>query len=54
MCDDIEETAAELTRKGARCTAMSREAWGIKTTVRLPSGGEIGLYQPTHQTALSL
>ena len=27
---------------------------GIKTTIKLPSGGEIGLYQPTHPTALGL
>jgi hypothetical protein len=24
---------------------------GIKTTIRLPGGGELGLYQPTHPTA---
>jgi hypothetical protein len=24
----------------------------IKTTIALPSGGEIGLYQPTHLTAI--
>jgi len=26
--------------------------WGSSTTLRLPSGGEIGLYQPTHETAI--
>ena len=26
----------------------------VKTTIRLPSGGEIGLYQPLHPTALGL
>ena len=27
-------------------------AGGTVTTFRLPSGGEIGLYQPTHATAI--
>ena len=26
--------------------------WGIKTTIPLPSGSEIGLYQPKHETAI--
>jgi hypothetical protein len=28
--------------------------WGISTSVRLPSGGEIGLYQPTHRTMIEV
>lgn len=28
--------------------------WGSVTTFRLPSGANIGLYQPTHPTALEL
>jgi nicotinate dehydrogenase subunit A len=27
--------------------------WGLNTSIKLPSGGEIGLYQPTHPTALA-
>jgi hypothetical protein len=26
--------------------------WGRKTTIALPSGGHIGLYQPLHPTAI--
>jgi hypothetical protein len=52
MCDDLPATIAILESRGVSCTASTTEAWGMKTTVRLPSGGEIGLYQPTHQTAL--
>jgi hypothetical protein len=36
------------------CTEMKEEDWGIRTTIRLPSGGELGLYQPTHELALGL
>jgi catechol 2,3-dioxygenase-like lactoylglutathione lyase family enzyme len=54
MCDDVRATIAALAAKGVACTEVEKENWGIRTTVRLPSGGEIGLYQPTHETALNL
>ena len=52
MCDNLRDTVKALETKRVRCTEISEEAWGIKTTIALPSGGEIGLYQPTHQTAI--
>jgi catechol 2,3-dioxygenase-like lactoylglutathione lyase family enzyme len=54
MCDDLQATIEALAAKNVTCTAIGKERWGIKTTIRLPSGGEIGLYQPTHPTALAL
>ena len=54
MCDDLKATIKTLKGKKITCTETSKERWGIKTTVRLPSGGEIGLYQPSHETALNL
>jgi catechol 2,3-dioxygenase-like lactoylglutathione lyase family enzyme len=52
MCDDLAETIAELGAKGVGCTEVEEAPWGRKTTIRLPSGGEIGLYQPLHPTAI--
>jgi len=54
MCDDLEATVKALAAKKVACTEIEKERWGIRTTVRLPSGGELGLYQPTHETALNL
>ena len=54
MCDDLRATIASLASRNIRCTETEVESWGIRTTIRLPSGGEIGLYQPTHETALNL
>lgn len=54
MCDDLRATMDELAAKGARCTEVETAPWGIKTTLVLPSGGEIGLYQPAHPTAIDL
>src|SRR5262249_33183383 len=52
MCDDVRATVDALAAKNVPCTEIETEDWGIRTTVRLPSGGELGLYQPTHETAL--
>ena len=54
MCDDLREQIATLKSKGIQCTEIDEAPWGIKTTIKLPSGGEVGLYQPTHSTALDL
>jgi hypothetical protein len=54
MCDDLHSYMQTLKSKNVECTAIENERWGMKTTIRLPSGGEIGLYQPSHPTALNL
>ena len=52
MCDDLEETLTALAAKGVAATEVERENWGIRTTIKLPSGGELGLYQPLHPSPL--
>lgn len=52
MCHDVAAAVAELTAKGVNCPAPAQEGWGIVTSVPLPSGGALGLYQPLHPTAL--
>jgi hypothetical protein len=54
MCNDLRSTIRSLETRGVSCTPVSEADWGIKTTVRLPSGGELGLYQPSHPTALAV
>jgi predicted enzyme related to lactoylglutathione lyase len=55
MCDDLEQTMAELTAKGAEfASPVSEAGFGRLTSIRVPGGGEIGLYQPRHQTAYDL
>jgi predicted enzyme related to lactoylglutathione lyase len=54
MCDDVEATMAELEAKGAEFAAPITEAgFGRMTRMRVPGGGELGLYQPTHPSPLS-
>ena len=52
MCDDLKSTIRSLEVKKVKCTPSADEGWGIVTTVGLPSGGKIGLYQPRHKTAI--
>ena len=55
MCDDIEQTMAELTAKGAEFTSpVTQAGFGLLTSIAVPGGGEIGLYQPRHRTAYDL
>ncbi len=54
MCDDLPSLIKSLKAKKVACSAVEKAPWGITTTIRLPSGGEIGLYQPTHPTAIGL
>ncbi len=49
MCDDIDATTAELRETGVEFSAdVTDQGWGILTAIRLPGGGELGLYQPRH------
>jgi hypothetical protein len=54
MCDDLELTLQELAAKNVHHSPPTEQEWGLKTTLRLPSGGEIGLYQPRHPNTLGL
>jgi hypothetical protein len=52
MCDDLAATVHSLGAAGGACPQPVEEDWGVVTTVRLPGGGELGLYQPKHPTAV--
>ena len=52
MCDNLNSTIERLKAKAIECSPITEASWGLRTTIRLPSGGHIGLYQPYHKTAL--
>ena len=53
MCDDIKTTVKELKSRGVEFTRpIEKEWWGLLTSIGIPGGGELGLYQPKHLTAL--
>jgi catechol 2,3-dioxygenase-like lactoylglutathione lyase family enzyme len=54
MCDDLKAEITSLRAKHVVCTEIQEAPWGSSTTIPLPSGRAIGLYQPRHETALNL
>lgn len=51
MCDDVQAEIARLGEQGIACSAVSDQGWGLLCTLRLPGGGDLGLYQPRHVIA---
>jgi catechol 2,3-dioxygenase-like lactoylglutathione lyase family enzyme len=54
MCDDLKAEILALAAKGVKCSEMQEARWGSITKIRLPGGGDVGLYQPKHPIALNL
>jgi hypothetical protein len=53
MCDNIHATLAELTGKGVEVAReVSDQGWGLLAAIRLPDGGEFGIYEPRHPSPL--
>ena len=53
MCDDIEATVRELAAKGVEFGSdVTQQRWGLITTIKLPSGARLGLYEPLHASPL--
>lgn len=52
MCDDLEAEVRVLAQRGVVCAAVEDARWGTITKIPLPSGAEVGLYQPRHPTAI--
>ena len=50
MCDDLDAEMAALQAKGVAMDAVEEAGWGRATSMRLPGGGAVGLYQPRHPT----
>jgi len=49
MCDDIHATVDRLATKGVEFAGpIGDRGWGLLTSIRIPGGGELGLYQPRH------
>lgn len=54
MCDNLEAEMRALAGRGVVCSAVEEARWGSITKITLPSGGELGLYQPRHPTAIEV
>ena len=48
MCEDLKVFIAEMKRAGRDCTPPADRGWGVLTSLTLPSGAKVGVYQPRH------
>jgi hypothetical protein len=54
MCENLADEMESLAKRGVMCSAVQQERWGSITSITLPGGGKVGLYQPKHPTALPI
>ncbi len=52
MCDDVNATIAAFAEKGVVCSPVRDRGWGLVTSVELPDGERIGMYEPRHPSPL--
>lgn len=48
MCDDVAATIAAMEKKGIATSPIQEAGWGRLTTLTLPGGGKLGIYEPKH------
>ena len=53
MCDSLSETLDSLAAKGVDHTEIREAEWGAASSIRLPGGAYLGLYEPHHPVAIS-
>lgn len=54
MCDDVDAMREELRQKGVSTSPVHEERWGRVTHITLPTGAQLGMYQPKHPLAIDL
>lgn len=54
MCDDVNAVVARLAERGIQTEPpVADRGWGLLTTLVLPGGERLGLYEPRHPSPLS-
>lgn len=48
MCDDVLAFRERMREQGLTTTEVEAQGWGLLTTLTLPSGASLGVYQPRH------
>jgi hypothetical protein len=48
MCDDVKAFVSEMSKHDIACAAVQDQGYGLVTSVTLPGGGKLGVYQPRH------
>lgn len=48
LCDDVEALVNDMQRRHIPCSPVRNQGWGLLTSITLPGGGLLGVYQPRH------
>lgn len=48
MTEDVAAFVEAMGARGVECTAPQALGWGVLTTITLPGGGKLGVYEPRH------
>jgi hypothetical protein len=48
MCDNLSDTLDALAAKGVTHAEPQQAGWGVVTSIPLPGGASLGLYEPRH------
>ncbi len=49
MCDDVAAFVAQMSERGVSTNPVQDQGWGLVTALKLPGGGELGVYEPRHE-----
>jgi catechol 2,3-dioxygenase-like lactoylglutathione lyase family enzyme len=52
MCDDLPATLKELEAKGVACAPIADRGWGLVSSLKLPDGADLMIYEPRYPTAI--
>lgn len=52
MCEDVHAFIEQMKGEGLECTPPQDQGWGVLTSLTLPGGGKLGVYQPRHASPL--
>ena len=53
MCRNLPQTLDRLKAKGVAHSELREAEWGVATSIGLPGGGSLGLYEPHHPLAIT-
>ncbi len=49
MCDDMAAFVDRMKAAGVKCGGIRKLSWGRLSSISLPGGGKLGVYQPLHK-----
>jgi len=53
LCRNLADTLERLKARGVAHSETREAEWGVATSIALPSGGRLGLYEPHHPLAIT-